>query len=215
MVVIIDFEVPTEQFALGRLFQKSPDVEVGLERVVPISSSVIPLIWVSGVDPEAFERELRTDPLVHDVRLLTKAGERALYRIDWDGSVDGLVQPMVENDADLLRGEGSPDTWEFRVQFPDRDQLVAFREDCLEHGVRIDLLRVYNPGLPTESGRLTDAQVDALVAAYENGYWQVPRETNLARLGEMMGISDTAVSQRLRRGTNTLVEEYVLPEVDS
>lgn len=213
MVVIADLQVPAEQFALGRLFERFPDVRVELERVIPVGSSVIPLVWVSGVALGEFERELRGDPLVQDVKLLTEAGERTLFEIDWDPDVDGIVQPMVRNDADLLRGEGSPETWEFRVQFESRDRLVAFRDDCLEHGVRLDLRRLYDPSEESERGVLTDAQREALLVAYDEGYWRVPRRTTLTGLGDALGISDTAVSQRLRRGVNALVEEYLLGQL--
>lgn len=169
---------------------------------------------VSNVEPEAFEQEIRTYPLVQDVKRLTQADERYLFEIDWDPAVDSLVQPMIQNGADLLRGKGGPEEWEFRVQFSSRDQLVAFRDACLEDDIHLDLRRMYNAQVPTETQRLSDAQIDALLRSYEEGYWNVPRETDLGTLGEMLGISDTAVSQRLRRGVNTLIEEYVVPNVE-
>lgn len=42
MVVIADFGVPAEQFALGRLFKAFPDIEVELERIVPGVNVMIP-----------------------------------------------------------------------------------------------------------------------------------------------------------------------------
>lgn len=214
MVVMVDFAVPADQFALGRLFETFPAVAIELERVIPLDSGVLPLIWVSDVDVGSFERELRTDPMVRDVKRLTEAEGRTLLEIDWSPEVDGLVQPMVRNHADLLRGRGGPETWEFRVQFQSRDRLAAFRDDCLEHGVHLDVRRIHDPELPTGEQRLSDAQRAALQTSYEEGYWNVPRETDLGTLGDLMDISDTAASQRLRRGVRTLIEEYVVSEVD-
>lgn len=214
MVVIADFEVPADQFPLGRLFEAFPGIEIELERVIPISSRVIPLLWVSGVDPEEVEHELRAGSLVEDVALLTHADDRCLFQVDWSPDINGLIQSMVEADADLLRGEGGPEIWEFRVQFRTREHLVAFREACLDHDLRLELTRLYNPQLPAKNQLLTDAQLDALLLSYDNGYWDVPRETTLIDLGETIGISDTATSQRMRRAVKTLIEEYVLPEAD-
>lgn len=215
MVVIVDFGVPAEQFALGRLFEVFPDIVIELERVIPVKSGIMPLLWVSEVDFEEFEREIRSDPIVEEVKMLTRADERNLFQIDWNPDVNSLVRPMIDNDADLLRGEGTPDTWEFRVQFVDRDHLVAFRDACLDNDVRIDLLRLYNPRSPPESSPLSEEQTEALLRSYERGYWDIPRETDLGSLGESLGISDTAVSQRLRRGVKTLIERHVVPEADT
>ena len=212
MAVIVDFEVPADHFALGRLFGTFPDIDVELERVIPVSSGVVPLLWISKVEATEVAQELRDDPIVEDVKILTRTGERSLVEVDWSPEVDGIVQPMMRNDVDLLRGSGDTETWTFHARFLSSDQLASFREDCLDHEVRIDLLRIYNPRSPGENRGLSDAQVDALLLSQEAGYWSVPRETDLVTLGERLGISDTAVSQRLRRGVDTLIREYVVPE---
>lgn len=212
MAVIVDFEVPADRFALGRLFVTFPEIEVELERIIPVNSGVVPLLWVSGVEIAAVERELRDDPLVEDVVVLTRTEERSLIEVDWSSKVNGIVQPMMRNDVDLLRGSGDAEAWTFHARFRSRDHLASFRQDCLDHEVRIDLLRIYEPRSPDENRGLSDAQVDALLLSHEAGYWSVPRETDLVTLGERLGISDTAVSQRLRRGVDTLIREYVVPE---
>jgi len=212
MAVIVDFEVPADHFALGRLFGAFPDIEVELERMIPVDSGVVPLLWVSRVEVAAVERELRDDPLVEDVTVLTRTEERSLIEVEWNPAVDGIVQPMMRNGVDLLRGSGDAEAWTFHARFLSRDQLASFRDDCLDHGVGIDLLRIYDPRSPTENRGLSEAQVDALLLSHEAGYWSIPRETDLVTLGERLGISDTAVSQRLRRGVDTLIREYVVPE---
>jgi predicted DNA binding protein len=45
--------------------------------------------------------------------------------------------------------------------------------------------------------------------AFERGHFPVPRETSLADLGEEIGVSDTAVSERLRRGIATLLSTTI------
>lgn len=41
--------------------------------------------------------------------------------------------------------------------------------------------------------------------ALERGYFDVPRQVNLTGLAEEMDVSDTAVSQRIRRGITGLL----------
>jgi len=52
---------------------------------------------------------------------------------------------------------------------------------------------------------LTETQRDTLLTALQAGYFDVPRRINLQDLAEQFGISDTALSQRLRRGLTELL----------
>jgi predicted DNA binding protein len=52
---------------------------------------------------------------------------------------------------------------------------------------------------------LTDTQQEALVLAYERGYFESPREVTLEALGEELGISQQAVGSRLRGGIKNVL----------
>jgi hypothetical protein len=54
---------------------------------------------------------------------------------------------------------------------------------------------------------LTDRQREALRVALETGYFSVPRETSLEDLAKRLDVSDTAASQRLRRGVENLIAD--------
>jgi predicted DNA binding protein len=51
-----------------------------------------------------------------------------------------------------------------------------------------------------------------LARAVQRGYYDVPRRVSLAELARRSGLSDAAVSRRLRRETRRLVSETVLSE---
>lgn len=57
---------------------------------------------------------------------------------------------------------------------------------------------------------LTSKQYEALTTAYERGYYQVPRETDLQKLAEELDISHQALSERLRRATMIFIGEALL-----
>jgi hypothetical protein len=128
--------------------------------------------------------------------------------------VDHSVGPLIANEGDVFRAEGGPETWNFRVQFRDRAALQSFRDDCKAEGVPFELLRLYNPHAPGCDNILTEAQHQVIVAAYEGGYWNVPRGVTITELAKRFEISVQAVSERLRRATNTLVEPYIASEMD-
>lgn len=66
-----------------------------------------------------------------------------------------------------------------------------------------------------ESGfGLTPSQQEALAVALEQGYFDVPRTTTLVEIAERLGVSDQAVSERLRRGEKHLLRR-ALSSVES
>lgn len=52
---------------------------------------------------------------------------------------------------------------------------------------------------------MTAAQQEALLLAFESGFYDSPRTTTLAEIGDELEISQQAVSSRLRRGTRRLI----------
>lgn len=209
VTTITDIRVPAGEFPLGRILEEYPDVEIELERLVPTQAAIIPLFWMESGNESAVEETLRTDPLVEGVDVLTRTPDRALYSVSWSPDIDALVGALVDLSVDVLTAEGTADAWEFRLQFPGHEQLSQFRRRCQDEDIRIELLRVYNPQTSPEEGPLTSEQEAALSAAYENGYWDVPRAVTQTELAEIVGISDNSLSQRLRRGVEVAVEELL------
>jgi len=113
--------------------------------------------------------------------------------------VDGLV----------LESRSEADGWVLHLQLQDHDDLYTLNQRVSEMGVGFDILEIHqNERTDTEPGLdLTESQIEALVSAYERGYYDEPRETDLEELGSELGISQTAVSSRLRRASSRLIEE--------
>ncbi|SNR47189.1 helix-turn-helix domain-containing protein [Halorubrum vacuolatum] len=56
---------------------------------------------------------------------------------------------------------------------------------------------------------LTERQVETAVTAVERGYYDVPQATSLSELSEEFGVTNSAISQRLRSVERTLVRSLV------
>ncbi|MDS0294948.1 helix-turn-helix domain-containing protein [Halogeometricum luteum] len=209
VTTITDIRVAANQFPLGRILQEFPDVEIELERIVPTREQIIPLFWVESEREREVEQTLQKDSLVEEISQLTRTPDRILYSVNWSSEVDSLVRAIVDLNVDVLTAEGTANFWEFRLQFTDREQLSQFRRTCKDEGIDIELLRVYNPQMPQETGPLSPEQQDALTTAYEEGYWDVPRGISQRELAALVGISDNSMSQRLRRGTKIAVAELL------
>jgi predicted DNA binding protein len=217
MILIADISVPSDAFPLGRVLDEYPEVEIELERLVPLREAIVPLFWVGTVDGEnrahKVEESLVADPLTESVRRLTTTEDRTLFEVQWNTDVNGLIQTFIDTDAQLLQAHGSAQVWDFQLQFRARDDLVEFRQSCEREDIPLTLRRLYNPSIPKENKQITENQHEALLTAYKQGYFDVPRGVSMGELADQFGISDSAFSQRLRRGTSALIAEALADEL--
>jgi cytidyltransferase-like protein len=84
--------------------------------------------------------------------------------------------------------------------------------DPVHNGHRALFERAFSRGSVTVG--LTNDQEQTLTTAYERGYFAIPRGTTIQELGEALDISDSAVSQRLRRGEESLIAATLLTAAD-
>lgn len=207
MSVVVRFSVPADAFGLGDVLAEQSGVRIRFESVIPTGEATIPYLWVSIGDADVVETALRGASAVDEVRAVDEVDGETLVRVRWSSELDGLIDAIDVSDAVILYGEGEGDSWSFRVRFPDHTDLSAFYHTCAERGIPVDIAEVHDPiGTGTDDGvGLTDEQRTALRTALAEGYFAVPRGTTLVDLADELGVSDSAVSQRLRRGLATLL----------
>ena len=70
------------------------------------------------------------------------------------------------------------------------------------------------PAVNVDLGPLTDTQLETLKMAYVAGYYASPRETDLGELSDDLGVSKSAVSQRLKAAEAKLVASVVDALID-
>lgn len=215
MSVIATVEVPAREFALGAALGSNPGTGVRVERVVPLGDAVLPYVWVSDDAVEDLAASLRSEAAVESVRVVDEVNDEALVRVDWTADLDGLLGVIAHSDALILEAVGGDDAWRFQLRFPDHADLTEFYRQCTQREVHLDLRSVHNPGPPTDVSLglvLSDVQRETLAHALEAGYFDVPRDTNLVELAAEADVSDTAMSQRLRRGIKTLLEATLVED---
>lgn len=170
---------------------------------------------VRGADVAVFEEALEIDHTVRDWWLVSEPDDSAVYRIGHTEDAI-LLSPVITELGGLMLDACSNDTsgWRVRLQLSDREALSELWEYCEENDISFELNRMYRQDgwMNGEPSKLTDAQRDGLVTAYEHGYFEEPREAALEDLAEVLDISPTAVSGRIRRGTAELVESILLDE---
>ncbi|RKD94780.1 helix-turn-helix domain-containing protein [Halopiger aswanensis] len=214
MTVIADISVPADAFPLGRVLEDIPGVEIELERIVPLQEAIIPLFWISGGEASTIDTTLRDHPETKAVDQLTSAEDATLFEVRWSPDINGLIGALVDTRAKILEATGTADEWEFRLRFSSHEELSTFNVALTENDIPVTLRHIYNPTLPEDEAALSAEQRDALLTAYRQGYFEVPRRTTLTELADTVEISDSALSQRLRRATNAVVEDALLRDDD-
>jgi predicted DNA binding protein len=207
MSVIAKFSVPATAFPLGRALGVPDADRVELEAVVPAGRTPVPYVWATTDRPAAVAREFRASDHVVSVKLVDDLDDEALYRITWQEDVEGVLTAIVDTCAAILEATGDRESWTFDLRFESRETLAGFHERLVDTDVPLRLDEVHSAAAThrhTDYG-LTDRQSETLLAALDAGYFDVPRTTTLEALGDDLDVSDSAASQRLRRGLETLV----------
>jgi predicted DNA binding protein len=207
MSVIAEFTADADAFAVGRALAVTSGPIVDLERVVPLEDGLFPYCRVHGEpDPAVFADALAASPAVESVTHLSDESDGDRFRVAWTASaVDDLVEALVEHDGLVLSASARESRWRFQFRFPTTALLADFQRAVTAADVHLDVGRVYTTdGDSDPNFGLTAAQLDAIVTAVETGYFRVPREISTVDLGALLGISDQAVSERIRRGVETL-----------
>ncbi len=207
MSVFAEFHIPTEVLALEQTFENAPETVIEVERVVAATDILTPYFWVSTSDLDRFEEAAKADTSVENLEQVDTFEDAALYRANWTENVESIVYAYTNIGALILEATGSADVWELQMRFDDHDRLRQFQEYCVEHGLPYDLQRLHDISNPKTSSQydLTDKQHTALMTAWEAGYFETPREATLEDLASDLEISQQALSNRVRRGLNTLI----------
>ncbi len=187
---------------------------IELERLVPTGEATVPLFWVYNSTREPFVDTVQGHPAVNSAREVDVFEDRTLFTLDWDATQDYIFRGIEDYDGQLLSAVGTPEAWEFEVRFPSHEALSDFTGHCESAQISLEMSRVYNP---TEPGvgpwyGLTEPRREALRLAVEQGYYDIPRGCTTKELAERLGISDQAVTERLRRAVVALVTHTLVPE---
>lgn len=221
MSLLAEYDVSAPTLFLAPTVEALPALEVEIERQFALDAAhPIAFCWVrhqhvewrAERNPlERIERALERDRTVAEFERIERVATRALYRIRRsDEGVLRTYERWMALGAELLRCRGNADRWVVEMRFPDRESFADYYSFLEEADVVFALHRLSDGAEAAASDDvLTTSQREALCLAAECGFFDVPRETTLGELAATLGISDQAVSERIRRGQSRLIEEYL------
>ena len=204
---------------LRETLRRVPGIELAWEdSYTDPSGQMRIIVWVDCDDFDALDAAIADDPTVANPTLLTEAGGRRLYRLDLvgEGATSSIMPLVMEVGGVQQRIVATGDGWRNRTRFPSREAFERVYRFCLDHDIDFEFHRIYAQSelFTPEAPELSNAQRDLLIEAVESGYLEIPRRASLAELGERLGISESAASERFRRGVKKLIEETVLADAE-
>ncbi|WP_254532757.1 helix-turn-helix domain-containing protein [Natrinema gelatinilyticum] len=211
MAIIAEFTIPAENFPLGRVFDDLPNATVEIERVVPTGQSHLPYFWVTDAPDDGIQDLLTAEAAFKSVTRIDYHENQGLYRAMWNPEVKGVLTAILDNDLTLLSAIGTHEQWTFEFRAEDSDQLSGFQQYCAAHDINTQLTRLQSLAelqAGDEYG-LTANQHEALLLAFNEGYYDQPRETDLETLANQLGISRPSFADRLRRGNHNLLKSTI------
>lgn len=212
MATIVRGRIPAEEFALAETLASLSDGQFEVERIVESArDTVMPLLWVYGVDNDTISSLFADDPSVEDVSLLSAFEDEQLYRMEWVSEIELVFHILTEAGATITDAFSNSEGWSLRVLFPTRDGVNQTKKYCEANDLTFDILSVHEmQGEPAGRYGLTEVQHRALTRAAEAGYYHVPRDVTMEELVSDLDVSHQAFSERLRRAVDTLVANTVL-----
>ncbi len=215
MTVIADCDLAADDLAIGRAVPEGARVE--LARVSERPEGAVGYFWVTGGPAERLRSRLAEQRVVERVGRLdgperTDGGDSRRFHGRYRVDREALLAAAFDHDGTVLEATGDADQWSLLLQFPDENRFGRFRHSVTrDHAASLAVDRVYAPADDESPATvLTPRQRETLVTAYEEGYFDVPRRITLVDLAENLGVSDQAVSERLRRGEAELVRTQLL-----
>lgn len=207
--------VEHDKIALAPTIRSLPDANISV--VSEAGTDPVHQVYFyrfEAVDFEEIESVLDDDVTVADYTPIVETGNRRTYRIEYSDDTK-LVTPIVSEVGGLtLSSERHANGWVLDLQLRDRDGLYELSESADEEGIHLEVLGIQETEgtYDREDFGLTESQREALLAGFVNGYYDDPRETSLVDLAELLDISPTALSGRLRRGSARLIEQVLIED---
>lgn len=213
MSLIAEYRLHTP-FLLDAL-ESTPEMMVQIETLHTDSAGPSKVIfWAWGDDFRTFEQRMDADSTIRAYERLTELDGQCLYRVipSEEGEEVFTYRVMTEHDIISLDEIGNYEGLTIRARFPGRDALSAYQNFCREKGLTFQLRNLYPETQHVADGErhgpqgLTPPQREVLQVCLEQGYFAIPRQITLEEIADELDVSVQAVSTRLRRALETLLE---------
>jgi len=169
---------------------------------------------IESSDFSQFEEGLRNDNTIGEFeRVIETRDEEAIYSFEYTDEAKILSPVISAANGVILDMENEGNAWIITVWMPERTDLAHLWDYAQQNDVDIELLRVNEyASLGNTDAGLTDSQREALLVAFERGYFEEPRNATLSEVAADLAISQPAAGGLLRRGIKRLIVSSLMDD---
>ena len=212
------FSLAADAVALADLFDRDPTATVEVEPAVATPDDLALLvIRTDELEREALDELLRVDPAIDRVERFGGCESAWEYGVRWGDGIADLVSRLVAKDATVSSVTACEGRWYLRITARDRATLLSVHELLGEFDPSAECLSISTLDGTEQSARcvLTEKQRRTVMAAFEAGYYDVPRKATTEEIADELGVSHQALSERFRRAHAELVRAHLPVEEQS
>ena len=169
---------------------------------------------IQSSDFHQFEDGLRNDHTIGEFERVIETRDReAIYSFEYTEEAK-IISPVISAANGVILDMKNDGTgWILTVWMPDRTNLAPLWDYAERNDIAIELLRVNEyASLGNTGAGLTDSQREALLVAFETGYFEEPRNATLSEVAAELDISQPAASGLLRRATRRLIVSSLMDD---
>lgn len=192
-----------------------------LTRTIPVRVS---LITING--PEGFGiiesldgtekplkkyvKKMKQSPSINEFEITHKSDQqywtRAVHKIKGVSIHDTVLENECMTRLPIIITGGT----QFHTIYAPSQRKFSKMFNCLKDRfttVKIERVRRYPSGMTIPI--LTRKQSEAMKIAFSQGYYEIPRETDIETIAKDIGIKRVAMQERLRRAERAIIKEFV------
>lgn len=215
--LVAEVHLVHESLALAPTLAAVPSASVVVDSHVGGGSEA--RIWFLSVatdDFGAFDDALAVDDTVTEFDSLGTFDATRVYRVRLADTTDALFSPAAEAGIRVAELRSHGEGWSLSLHLRDRSSLLTFRDYCSTLGAAFTLRALtFASDAGPRATSLTATQRETLLTAHEMGYYDLPRHCSQSELADALGVSASAISQRLRRASGKLVETVLTGDLRS
>lgn len=212
MGLIVEYRHAGPQLNITDAAAAVPEMRLTAERWRVEGDDVLTLFVVAeGEQFDEWETALRDLSNVESVETVSDRGTSRLYQIELISTGRHLPEnSSINGFISHIRIE--PDGLYITAYVAGRDEIVEIREFLTGLDYEMEVVRLQDATETDPGGGLTDEQFEALLTAYEMGYFEVPKRATQAEVADELGISSPSLSERLKRAQQGLIEQHLLQD---
>jgi len=212
MSLVVEYRQSSDHLHITEAAAAVPEMRLTVERWRIEDDDRLRLFVLAAGDRfDELETALTALPSCVRLDTVSERSQSRLYQVKIVSKIE--IWPEYSTvDGTISHVRIEPDGVYVTAYMADREELIKTREFLTDRNIDMAVVRLQEATATDPENGLTDDQFEALVTAYEMGYFDVPKAATQAEVAETLDISPPSLSERLKRAQQSLVEQHLLEE---